>query len=825
MANYLNPSMINYIPASETDTFDRSISSTLEGSELNAITQSLSDDASFPTSLTKYHQGEAGPWDSHRFANKRWPCSGVFAEKGDQNGCRNNEGALSKNLMARSLFCLEQCPELKRHALVKCVLSNLNLHDINLLKCYGYIQYLDISGNQLSDLNSLGHLPFLKYLNASHNSLETVLDFKSPQFLCSVNLSHNNIKSIPDLSNFWSIVDLSLAHNNIKYIDGLENLKFLVTLDLSHNIIEIVENLNNMRIRFLYLQNNYISECHEDENRGLFTLKNLRTLNLSHNLLESLRFFQRVKNLETLEITHNHVSQLLDICYLRNLKYLVTLNLSSNPVSKLNRYLEVCFTNIKNLVTLDNEKIHSEYWRQKYNEQRAGVPRGATNQRLKLLILEQFNEPVVWGSILPFDRSPVGVIVLVGPCGSNRNAICKKFRTIHRIVEMGILHTTRPKYDGETEGIEYYFVSGWDFEQMLKNGEFLTCSEMFGHRYGLAHQEFEKSASRVLMLRTDLTAALVLKTKFLNAKLVLALPSTQNAHMALLKRRYSYSVIDLETEVLVKTSDPDRNLLEEHAKRSRLILEREIRSLLDDLIEEICLWEYQRFLLKIKSVGGSMDSECLQLWRWFGSEWSALSYRQRLSMSEDIQKKSTSSNVNSARKISNQATVSLTSSKKCVSFSDDGDVGRRSSIESKQSAEPSVAKFDDLLTNLPSIRHQEAKDVEYITYTDSGIESSKLWTVFKTVMESRKYLLDLHWSTPGLFRDLIFTDDEGESLEKLKHLLGHMVKLANKNPKPIIDFSNDTTYNAMMKTKLRKCFLDLDSHQVQVAGRSIIVRD
>ncbi len=56
---------------------------------------------------------------------------------------------------------------------------------------------------------------------------------------------------------------------------------------------------------------------------------------------------------------------------------------------------------------------------------------------------------------------------------------------------MSISHTTRAKRPTEEHGREYYFVSVTQFEQLVKEGQFLEHARVFDNLYGTARQPVE----------------------------------------------------------------------------------------------------------------------------------------------------------------------------------------------------------------------------------------------------------------------------------------------------------------------------------------------
>jgi len=77
-----------------------------------------------------------------------------------------------------------------------------------------------------------------------------------------------------------------------------------------------------------------------------------------------------------------------------------------------------------------------------------------------------------------------GVILLVsGPSGSGKTTLCR------RLVNEGEAHysiscTTRAPREGETHGVDYFFLSVEEFQEKIAAGELLEWAEVHGNYYG-----------------------------------------------------------------------------------------------------------------------------------------------------------------------------------------------------------------------------------------------------------------------------------------------------------------------------------------------------
>lgn len=77
------------------------------------------------------------------------------------------------------------------------------------------------------------------------------------------------------------------------------------------------------------------------------------------------------------------------------------------------------------------------------------------------------------------------LIVLSGPSGVGKGTVRKAiFDSEGNDFQYSISMTTRKMRDGETEGVDYYFRSREEFEELIATGEMLEYAEYVGNYYG-----------------------------------------------------------------------------------------------------------------------------------------------------------------------------------------------------------------------------------------------------------------------------------------------------------------------------------------------------
>ncbi|AOZ69494.1 guanylate kinase [Rhodobacter xanthinilyticus] len=76
------------------------------------------------------------------------------------------------------------------------------------------------------------------------------------------------------------------------------------------------------------------------------------------------------------------------------------------------------------------------------------------------------------------------LIILSSPSGAGKSTLAKRLMAWDANLRFSVSATTRAPRPGETDGVEYYFRSKHDFEQMVAEGEMLEHAEVFGNFYG-----------------------------------------------------------------------------------------------------------------------------------------------------------------------------------------------------------------------------------------------------------------------------------------------------------------------------------------------------
>ncbi|TPX49225.1 hypothetical protein SeMB42_g02686 [Synchytrium endobioticum] len=209
-----------------------------------------------------------------------------------------------------------------------------SITDIDLLRKFTHLKFLDVSDNHIRTLTSLAPLDHLLCMDAKSNAIESVpRDLDARKYLQRCDLSRNRIRAFDldalRLADFPHLLHLEARGNRLASTGGLSGAPALQRLYLAHNHIDAVVDLD--------------------------ALPRLAVLHLRANKIARLDGFSAANAcLATLNLRANQVSDASELDKLACLPALTRLSLGENPLSETNEHyrLEVVFR-VPNVTVLD----------------------------------------------------------------------------------------------------------------------------------------------------------------------------------------------------------------------------------------------------------------------------------------------------------------------------------------------------------------------------------------------------------------------------------------------------------------------------------------
>lgn len=125
--------------------------------------------------------------------------------------------------------------------------------------------------------------------------------------------------------------------------------------------------------------------------------------------------------------------------------------------------------------------------------------------------------------------APARLVVLAGPTAVGKGTVSTFIRENYPEVHLSVSATTRPSRPGEIDGINYFFVSDAEFDQLVESGQMLeTATVHNAYRYGTPRAPIDEALTlgKSVLLEIDLQGARSVRRAMPEAILVFLLPPT-----------------------------------------------------------------------------------------------------------------------------------------------------------------------------------------------------------------------------------------------------------------------------------------------------------
>lgn len=137
------------------------------------------------------------------------------------------------------------------------------------------------------------------------------------------------------------------------------------------------------------------------------------------------------------------------------------------------------------------------------------------------------------------------LIVISGPSGAGKGTICNELKKRNENIWISTSMTTRDPRGNEKDGVEYFFVSKEEFENDIKEGNFLEYATVHsGHYYGTPKKKIDKMLDNGydVILEIDIQGALKVQEKVSEALFIFIMPPSMKELKERLIKRNTESI-------------------------------------------------------------------------------------------------------------------------------------------------------------------------------------------------------------------------------------------------------------------------------------------
>ncbi|MBB3141692.1 guanylate kinase [Halomonas organivorans] len=133
---------------------------------------------------------------------------------------------------------------------------------------------------------------------------------------------------------------------------------------------------------------------------------------------------------------------------------------------------------------------------------------------------------------------PQGTLFIVSaPSGAGKTSLVRELIESLDGIQVSVSHTTRPRREGEVDGVNYHFVDQAEFEKMIAEGDFFEHARVFDNYYGTSRRAVENllAAGQDVILEIDWQGARQVREQVPAAVSIFILPPSREE----LERRLS----------------------------------------------------------------------------------------------------------------------------------------------------------------------------------------------------------------------------------------------------------------------------------------------
>ena len=110
----------------------------------------------------------------------------------------------------------------------------------------------------------------------------------------------------------------------------------------------------------------------------------------------------------------------------------------------------------------------------------------------------------------------INFITISAPSGSGKTTLCKALQQVEPEIEWSISYTTREKRSIEENGVDYFFISEEEFEELIIQGHFVEWQNVHGFYYGTSVSNLENAIKndKIMLIEMDVKGSMSIKKLF-----------------------------------------------------------------------------------------------------------------------------------------------------------------------------------------------------------------------------------------------------------------------------------------------------------------------
>ena len=144
------------------------------------------------------------------------------------------------------------------------------------------------------------------------------------------------------------------------------------------------------------------------------------------------------------------------------------------------------------------------------------------------------------------------LVVISGPSGCGKNTVVDELQKLHPEIEQTISATSRAKRQGESDGVDYFYLTKEQFIEKLNHNEILEHTNYCGNYYGTLKSEVDdrmkKNITTILIIEVE--GACNIKKIYPNSKSIFVVPPSMEILEDRLRNRNTDDEEDIQKRLL-----------------------------------------------------------------------------------------------------------------------------------------------------------------------------------------------------------------------------------------------------------------------------------
>jgi len=173
------------------------------------------------------------------------------------------------------------------------------------------------------------------------------------------------------------------------------------------------------------------------------------------------------------------------------------------------------------------------------------------------------------------------LFIIAAPSGGGKTSLVNALLKQDPRLILSVSHTTRPARPGEIDGQHYHFVSETEYEEMVRNGDFMEHARVFDHYYGTNRKSVAQQLEqgRDVILEIDWQGARQVRAVFPDCCCIFIIPPSLES----LRKRLTGRGQD-SAEVIQRRMRDARAEISHWAEFDQLVVNDNFDTALEDLL-------------------------------------------------------------------------------------------------------------------------------------------------------------------------------------------------------------------------------------------------